>query len=122
MKQNKYILYLAGLGVMALTIAVVESNQVDINAATPKCADVSLPVDFDSEGKAEKELCFTKNEYKDLKAQLKADYKKNPDYDFDVNNKDLLIAVWNKEIKEKGLQIQNMDKAKLKQTLLDLLN
>ncbi len=56
----------------------------------------------------------------DLKADLEANKSKG--YDFDINNRDILFAVLNKEATEKKISIQGATKEKIRQELIKLLD
>lgn len=50
-------------------------------------------------------LCLTQKEYSNIKGALKQEYaNKEKDYDFDINNRDILFSVLTKEIKDKKVK------------------
>jgi len=103
---------MAGVGVGILAIA----GGLTISATDFKCllADEELMLNQDQK------LCISTQEYKDIKAELKSKYNKNG-YDFDINDKPMIEAILNNELKKKPLQIEGMTREKLKAELVKLL-
>lgn len=77
-----------------------------------------------SAGYQSKNVCMAKGEYKAAKDYLKAQFNdKEKNYEFNINDRLLLGAVLDKEIKEKGLSISGkITKDTLRQELINLLN
>jgi len=68
-------------------------------------------------------VCLDKAGYKNLKKSLKDEYKKPKSYDFEIKNRELLIAVLNRELELNPLSLDgNVTKERIRTELLKLLN
>jgi len=66
--------------------------------------------------------CLTKTQYATVKTNLLNEFKdKSKSYDFDINNRELLYMVLDKEVKTKGFSMTGMTKEKLRTELVKLL-
>jgi len=95
----------------------------------PVCAvdQVALDLKFDPLfGAPTERECYSKEDYKILKDNLKqsrVDNLKTKGYEFDINDREKLMAVLNYEVKAKGgLSINGANKEKIKTELLKLLD
>lgn len=70
----------------------------------------------------DRRICLTKQQYPIIKKRLLNEYNdKTKDYDFDINKREILSAVLNKELNDKGISIRDTDKEKIKKELIKLL-
>jgi hypothetical protein len=82
----------------------------------------------DSGGMKTDEECLTQEGYKALKDSLYAEFEskkdlkgKKKDYDFDINSRDLLMAVINRELTDKKITLNGLTKEKIRDELVKLL-
>lgn len=102
--MNKLGQIIAGVGivgVVALSPLIVGEKQTNKPTVFEECpgGDVALYSKVDSKGANEK-ICVNVNDYKTVKAGLYNKYK-NTDV-IDVNDFTLVVAILNKEVKEKS--------------------
>lgn len=100
----------------------------DIKKVKCKDGEVQLDVmDSKIKEKVDKTFCFTKDDYKAAKENLKAEREKNlreKGYEFDLRDKELAGAVLNEEVKRKGGMVfpAGATKEEIKSELLKLLD
>ena len=110
---------------MKLTSRGVATMDINPNAGGVTMQEYVIETDKDgdkmivkSEGKS-----VSKDQYKEVKKQLLAEYNdKSKEYDFDINNAELLTAVLNYEVQIKGLEMTGEINAEtIRNTFINLL-
>lgn len=132
---NKWQYILGTLGVAMSTVTVISilpEKEIDLKEIIKEplpieesCGFFSndFYVKFDKKGNAEEKICITDKDYSKVKAALLTEFNdKKKDYDFDINHREILSAVVNKEVKEKGFRIEgDITKEKLREEIINLL-
>ena len=102
---------------------IVYAKSVELS----KCAggEITLDSKYDFFGNPTKRKCLTEAKYLKLKSDLKESQESNlkdKGYDFDINDRDDLMAILDYEVKKKGgMSIEGATKEKIKSELLKLL-
>ena len=98
-------------------IAGIVIGAIVLTSSIAFAVDKTKPIETDSVSK------MTVEEYKAAKQTILDKYNdKSKDYDFDINDREILYAILNKEIKEKGFRMEgSITKETLKIELLKLL-
>jgi len=107
---------LLALGIAGLALT---GGLAGLQLASGKCANDEVTLEFQ---KDETKLCIDKDDYKVLKSRLKQQYEaKSKGYDFEIGDREMLVAVLNNEIKEKGISLRGANKENIKSALINLL-
>lgn len=141
MSPNKIIITVSALAVLTLgvttaltqeeAVELAEMGEVVVEQPVEKiveevvieedpCLNRNVTIELASLGEV---FCLNESEYQEVRTALYDEYMVEKDYDFDINNRDLLTEVLNEEIERRGIvQFSVEDKEDLKNQLIDLLN
>lgn len=120
-KVQKIKAALVALGAVGLITVVSVASSVEKKKEpvekiieVESCSEVELKVGKDH-------LCMTEDDYKTIKKNLHKEYKnKTKNYDFDINNREIFMAILSKEVKEKKVSFDKlMDKEYLMEELFN---
>jgi hypothetical protein len=93
---KKSLIALGAVAALATTGVVMNEPKLK------KCKDNEVALEVRSESSIKERECVTKEEYKEAKRLLLKELTTQKDYDFDINNRDLLNAVLYIELPKLG--------------------
>jgi len=122
-----FLFFIAVVFLMMIFILIYDhihtAQAADSMALNCAVGEETIALKYDKAGAISKYKCFSQAEYKNEKKRLLDSYnKKGKTYDFDIKDRELLGGILDKEIKKKGgMSLTNVDKNKLREELIKLL-